>query len=174
MASFNRVILLGNLTRDPESRQAQSGTHIVKASIAVNDRVPDGNGGWREEPSFIDLVIFGRRGENFAKYLGRGRSVLVEGKLRQSRWEDKETGKKRSKLEVIVDDWQFAGGREGGNQGGGQGGDQSFSQGGGGGQSSQQGGGQDYGQSAPSFPDRQDFGGQSSGGGAAAMDDVPF
>ncbi len=168
MASFNRVILLGNLTRDPESRQAQSGTHIVKASIAVNDRVPDGNGGWREEPSFIDLVIFGRRGENFAKYLGRGRSVLVEGKLRQSRWDDKETGKKRSKLEVIVDDWQFAGGREGGQGGGNQGGAQGYNQGGG--QDYNQGGG---GQSAPSFPDRQDFSG-NQGGGAASMDDVPF
>jgi single-strand DNA-binding protein len=157
MASYNRVILMGNLTRDPEVRQAQNGTYICKASLAVNERVPDGNGGYREEPSFIDMVIFGRRGEAFGKYMQKGRPVMVEGKLRQSRWEDRESGQKRSKLEVIVDDWNFVGGREE-NQGG---------------------GGGNYGgrersaapQTASSdFPSQDDFG----GGGGGMADDVPF
>jgi single-strand DNA-binding protein len=156
MASYNRVILMGNLTRDPEVRQAQNGTYICKASLAVNERVPDGNGGYREEPSFIDMVIFGRRGEAFGKYMQKGRPVMVEGKLRQSRWEDRESGQKRSKLEVIVDDWNFVGGRE-----------------------ENQGGGGNYGgrersaapQTASSdFPGPSDFG----GGGGGMADDVPF
>lgn len=157
MASYNRVILMGNLTRDPEVRQAQNGTYICKASLAVNERVPDGNGGYREEPSFIDMVIFGRRGEAFGKYMQKGRPVMVEGKLRQSRWEDRESGQKRSKLEVIVDDWNFVGGREE-NPGGGGGGY----------------GGRE--RSAPSQPASSDFPGPSDfgGGGGGMADDVPF
>ncbi len=112
MASFNKVILMGNLTRDPEVRQAQSGTYVARAGLAVNNRVPDGQGGWREEPTFVDLVLFGRQAESFGRWFQKGRPVLVEGSLRQSRWEDKETGQPRSKLEVIVDRWHFVGGRE--------------------------------------------------------------
>lgn len=123
MASFNRVILMGNLTRDPETRQSQSGTFVVRGALAVNDRVPDGQGGWKEEASFIDFVLFGRRAEAFARFLRKGRSVLIEGKLRQSRWQDKESGQNRSKLEVIVDNWEFAGGRGEGAPGGQGGGD---------------------------------------------------
>jgi single-strand DNA-binding protein len=161
MASFNRVILMGNLTRDPEVRQAQNGTYICKASLAVNERMPDGNGGYKEEPSFIDMVVFGRRGEAFGKYMQKGRPVMIEGKLRQSRWEDKESGQKRSKLEVIVDDWNFVGGREE-NQGSGGGG----GYGGGQARAPQAQG------SAPSsdFPSQSDFG----GGGGGMADDVPF
>ena len=118
MASFNRIILMGNLTRDPESRQSQSGTVIVRAGLAVNERMPDGQGGWKEEASFFDLVIFGKRGDAFSRFMRKGRTVLIEGKLRQSRWQDRETGQNRSKLEVIVDDWNFAGGRND-DQGGG-------------------------------------------------------
>ncbi|MCP4093194.1 MAG: single-stranded DNA-binding protein [Planctomycetes bacterium] len=168
MASFNRVILMGNLTRDPEVRQAQNGTHITKAGLAVNERMPDGQGGWKEEASFIDVVIFGKRAEAFGRYLRKGRSVLIEGKLRQSRWQDKETQQNRSKLEVIVDNWEFVGGgREEG-------------QGGGGGQ--YQGGQQQQQQSsAPEFPQPSDFGGGGGGGGnfgggggGGIPDDVPF
>ncbi|MCP4772493.1 MAG: single-stranded DNA-binding protein [Planctomycetes bacterium] len=170
MASFNRVILMGNLTRDPEVRQAQNGTHITKAGLAVNERMPDGQGGWKEEASFIDVVIFGKRAEAFGRYLRKGRSVLIEGKLRQSRWQDKETQQNRSKLEVIVDNWEFVGGgREEG-------------QGGGGGQ--YQGGQQQQQQSsAPEFPQPSDFGGGGGGGGGGIFgggggggipDDVPF
>lgn len=152
---------MGNLTRDPEVRQAQSGTYVVSGGIAVNERMPDGQGGWKEEPSFFDFVVFGKRGEAFAKFLTKGRPVLLEGKLRQSRWQDRESGQNRSKVEVIVDNWEFAGG----------------------GRDEQGGGGR--GQMAPSqagsdFPGPSDFGGgggggrPSGGGGASFPDDVPF
>jgi len=167
MASFNRVILMGNLTRDPEVRQAQNGTYITKVGLAVNERMPDGQGGWKEEASFIDIVIFGKRAEAFGRYLRKGRSVLIEGKLRQSRWQDKETQQNRSKLEVIVDNWEFVGGgREEG--------------GGGGGQYQQQGVAPQQRQqqaSAPEFPQPSDFGGGGGyfgGGGGGIPDDVPF
>jgi len=157
MASFNRVILMGNLTRDPEVRQAQNGTFIAKVSLAVNERIPDGAGGWKEEASFIDIVIFGKRAEAFGRFLRKGKPVLVEGKLRQGRWLDKETQAKRSKLEVIVDNWEFVGG--GREEGGGGGGYQQ--------QQQQQPAG-----NAPEFPGPSDFGSTPSGGGLP--DDVPF
>ncbi len=119
MASYNRVILMGNLTRDPELRQSQKGTFIARAGLAVNERIPNGEGGWRDEASFIDLVCFGKQAESFAKWFKKGRPCLVEGKLRQSSWEDRETGKKRSKLEVIVDRWHFVGGKGDAASGGG-------------------------------------------------------
>ncbi|MCH2101980.1 MAG: single-stranded DNA-binding protein [Planctomycetes bacterium] len=160
MASFNRVILMGNLTRDPEVRQAQNGTHIVKAGIAVNERMPDGQGGWKDEPSFFDCVIFGKRGEAFSRFMKKGSSCLIEGKLRQGRWQDRETGQNRSKIEVVVDNWEFAGGR-GDGQGGGE---QSMTP-----------------AAAPEFPGPSDFGGGSAptskgggGDGASFPDDVPF
>ncbi|HEX9795077.1 MAG TPA: single-stranded DNA-binding protein [Planctomycetota bacterium] len=121
MASFNKVILMGNLARDPEMRQSQSGTPIATTALAVNDRIPDGSGGYREETSFVNIVIFGKQAESFGKWFQKGRPCLVEGKLRESRWEDKESGKPRTKIEVIVDRWHFAGGR-GENEGGGGGG----------------------------------------------------
>lgn len=111
MASFNRVILMGNLTRDPEVRQSQSGTTIAKAGLAINERIPDGQGGWKEEASFFDVVIFGKRAEAFGRFMQKGKPVLVEGKLRENRWQDKESGQNRSKIEVIVDNWEFVGGR---------------------------------------------------------------
>ena len=107
--SYNRTILMGNLTRDPESSQSKTGITIVKAGIAVNERMPDGQGGYKEEPSFFDCVLFGKRGEAFARFGKKGKAFLIEGKLRQSRWQDKESGKNRSKIEVIVDNWEFAG-----------------------------------------------------------------
>lgn len=155
MASFNRVVLMGNLTRDPEVRQAQNGTYITKVGLAVNERMPDGAGGWKEEASFIDIVVFGKRAEAFGRYLKKGRSVLIEGKLRQSRWQDKETQQNRSKLEVIVDNWEFVGGgREDGQGGGGNYGN-----------APQQ---QQQPQTAPEFPGPSDF------GGGGLPDDVPF
>ncbi|MHC4824301.1 MAG: single-stranded DNA-binding protein [Planctomycetota bacterium] len=159
MASFNRVILMGNLTRDPEVRQAQNGTYVTKVGLAVNDRVPDGQGGWKEEASFVDIVVFGKRAEAFGRYLRKGRSVLIEGKLRQSRWQDKETQQNRSKLEVIVDNWEFVGGNR--------------EEGGGGSGAPQGGGRQEQTAGAPEFPGPSDFGGGNSGGGGLP-DDVPF
>ena len=161
MASYNRVILMGNLTRDPEVRQAQSGTHVAKTGLAINERVPDGQGGWREETSFVDIVVFGRRGEAFGQYMEKGRPVLIEGKLRQSTWQDRETGQNRSKIEVIVDNWEFVGGRGDGRGGSGSGGGQR-----GGEDSAQPRQGAGAGRQ-PDFPSAGDF---SEGG----YGDVPF
>lgn len=155
MASFNRVILMGNLTRDPEARQTQSGTTVVNAGVAVNERMPDGQGGWKEEASFFDIVLFGKRGEAFERYMKKGRPVLIEGKLRQSRWQDRETGQNRSKIEVIADNWEFVGGREDGAGGPGGGPPREAHAGS---------------SSSPDFPARSDFG----GGGGGLPDDVPF
>lgn len=120
MASFNKVILMGNLTRDPETRFAQSGTAIVNFGLAVNERFQGSDGQWQDRPTFIDVTMFGKRGEAFAKFHTKGKSAFIEGKLRLDTWEDKNGGGKRSKLYVVGDNWEFCGGREG--QGGGQGG----------------------------------------------------
>lgn len=155
---------MGNLTRDPEVRQAQSGTTVVKAGLAVNERMPDGSGGWKEEASFFDIVIFGKRAESFSRFFTKGRPVLIEGKLRQNRWQDKESGQNRTKVEIIVDNWEFAGGGrdENGGSGGGGGGDYARQP-----QSASQAPAP-----APEFPGRSDFGG--GGGGGGLPDDVPF
>ncbi|SVC00008.1 uncharacterized protein METZ01_LOCUS252862 [marine metagenome] len=109
MASFNRVILAGNLTRDIELRHIPSGTAVADVGLAVNDRVKRGDE-WVEEVSFIDLTLWARQAENAAEYLSKGSSILVEGRLKQETWEDKEGGK-RSKLKVIVDQFKFIGGK---------------------------------------------------------------
>jgi single-strand DNA-binding protein len=124
MASFNRVILMGNLTRDPEIRRTQGDMAICKIGLAVNRRFKDGQTGeWREEPTFVDVTIFGKRGEAFAQHHTKGGSALIEGHLRLDTWQDKETGGNRSKLYVVADNWEFVGGRGGGGGGGGGGGD---------------------------------------------------
>jgi single-strand DNA-binding protein len=117
MASFNKVILLGNLTRDPELRATQSGQQIAKFGMAINRKFTSG-GEQREETCFVDLTAWGRQAEVIHQYSAKGRALLVEGRLQFSTWESKE-GKKRSKLEVIVENFQFVGGREGGGEGGG-------------------------------------------------------
>jgi single-strand DNA-binding protein len=131
MSSYNKVILMGNLTRNPEVRFTQSGTAICKFGLAVNRRFKDSNTGeWREEPTFIDITFFGKRGEAFAKYHDKGKAAFIEGSLRLDTWEDKQSGDKRSKLYVVGDDWQFVGSGGGGrgenmapaNAGGGYGG----------------------------------------------------
>ncbi len=157
MASYNKVILMGNLTRDPEVRQTQSGTALVKAGLAVNERRPDGQGGWKEQAHFFDITIFGTRGEVFARFNKRGACVLIEGRLNFSSWDDKESGQKRSKVDVVVDNWSFTGNKND-NAGGGQGGDQA---------SSPQQDQQQPQAAVPSFPGTDSFGGGMS-------DDVPF
>ena len=123
MSSYNKVILMGNLTRDPEVRYANSGTAIVKFGLAVNRRYQDSEGNWAEEPTFVDITFFGKRGEAFARFHTKGKSAFVEGHLRLDNWEDKQSGQKRSKLYVVGDNWEFVGGgREGGGGGGGGGG----------------------------------------------------
>lgn len=128
MASFNKVILMGNLTRDPELRYTNSEVAICKIGLAVNRRFKDSQSGeWREEPTFIDVTIFGKRGEAFSRYHKKGASAFIEGSLRLDTWDDKQTGAKRSKLYVVADDWEFvSGGRQQG-AGGGYGGQQSES-----------------------------------------------
>lgn len=110
MASFNKVILMGNLTRDPELRQTQSGTSVCRFSIAVNRSYNGQDGNLREETCFIEVDSFGRTAENIGKYFSKGKPILLEGRLRQDTWDDKETGKSRSKLVVVLDRFEFVGG----------------------------------------------------------------
>lgn len=118
MASFNKVILMGNLTRDPELRYANNGMAVCKIGLAVNRRFQDQAGEWKEDPVFVDVTIFGKRGEAFAKFHAKGKPAFVEGTLRYDTWEDKNGGGKRSKLYVVADNWEFVGGgREGGAAG---------------------------------------------------------
>ena len=112
MVSFNRVILAGNLTRDPETRFLPSGTAVTEFSIAVNSRYKSKTTNeFKEEVSFFDVVVFGKTGENCAEYLSKGRPVLVEGRLRQRSWTT--DGQKRSKIEVLADNVQFLGSSRG-------------------------------------------------------------
>ena len=106
--------VLGNLTRDPETRFAQSGVAVVSFSLGVNRKSKDG----KEETSFIDCVMFGKRAEAFAKFHGRGDLAFVEGDLEQQRWDDKKTGEKRSKIVVQCWGWEFVGSRNSGAQSG--------------------------------------------------------
>lgn len=120
MASFNKIILMGNLTRDCETRFAGNGTAIVKFGLAVNRRYQDGEGNWKEQPTFVDVTIFGKRGEAFARFHSKGKLALIEGQLRMDTWDDKQTGQKRSKLYVVADGWEFAGSAGPGGGGGGR------------------------------------------------------
>ena len=105
--SINRVIVSGNLTRDPELRYSQGGTPILAMGVAVNDRAKNPQTGeWEDRPNFVDLTMFGTRAEKVAPYLQKGSKVTVEGKLRWSQWQAKD-GSKRSKLEVVVDEIEF-------------------------------------------------------------------
>lgn len=120
MASFNKVILMGNLTRDPELRVTPKGTAVCQIGIAVNSQYKDKDGNSREEVTFVDVDVFGRQAEVIAKYMNKGRPILVEGRLKLDSWETKE-GEKRSKLKVILDNFQFVGSGPGrGGEGGGE------------------------------------------------------
>ena len=111
MSSYNKVILMGNLTRDPELRYTANNMAICKFGLAVNRRFKDGQTGeWREEPTFVDVTIFGARAEPFARYHTKGKQAFIEGSLRLDTWEDKNGGGKRSKLYVVADTWEFVGG----------------------------------------------------------------
>ena len=115
MASFNKVILMGNLTRDPELRYTANNMAICKFGLAVNRRFKDGQSGeWKEEPTFVDVTIFGARAEPFARYHTKGKPTLIEGRLALDQWEDKNGGGKRSKLYVIAETWEFVGAGGGG------------------------------------------------------------
>jgi single-strand DNA-binding protein len=120
MANINRVVLVGNLTRDPELRHTPSGTAVCKLRLAVNTRQKDAQGNWGDKPNYFDVTVWGNQGENCAQFLSKGRPVAVDGRLDWREW-DAQDGTKRQAVEIIADTVQFLGGREGGDLGGGGG-----------------------------------------------------
>lgn len=154
MASYNRVVLVGNLTRDPELRYIPSGMAVSDIGLAVNDRVKRGDQ-WVEEATFVDVTLWGRTAEIANEYLSKGAPVLIEGRLKLDRWE--KDGQKHSKLKVVGERLQMLGAREGGARGGGGGGSRSSSGGPGGDQSQ--------------YDDSEQY---MPAGGPPPNDDIPF
>jgi single-strand DNA-binding protein len=107
MASFNKVIIAGNLTRDPELRYTPKGSAVAKIGMAVNRTWKNEAGENKEEVSFIDIEAWGRQAEVIAQYMRKGRPLLVEGRLKQDTWEDKNTHQKQSKLKVVLESFSF-------------------------------------------------------------------
>ena len=160
MANDNKVMLLGNITRDLEVRYTPKGTAVCDLGMAVN-RIRTGDNGERiEEVTYVDVTLWGRQAELAGQYLSKGRSVFIEGRLQLDQWDDKQTGQKRSRLRVVGENMQFIGGQGGSG-------------------SNQSGSGAPRQQAAPS--DQQQSPPQSDQGGAAAAesfdndeDDIPF
>ena len=122
MANLNKVMLIGNLTRDPELRHTPKGTAVSEISLAINRTWSNEQGQKQEETTFVEVTLWGRQAELAQQYLTKGRPVYIEGRLNLDTWDDKETGKKRSKLRVIGENMQFLSsgqGAGGGNSGGG-------------------------------------------------------
>jgi len=113
MASFNKVILAGNLTRDPELRYTPKGTAVAKLGVAVNRSWTSETGERREEVTFVDVDAFGKQAEVITQYLRKGRGILVEGRLKLDTWDDKQTGQKKSRLGVVLESFSFL---DGGNR----------------------------------------------------------
>lgn len=165
MASFNQVILMGNLTRDPQLRYLPSQTPVAEFGIACNRKFKGQNGEDREEVTFVDCSAFAKTAELIQQYFTKGKPIFIQGRLKYDTWEDKQGGGKRSKLSVVVDNFQFIGGRDGGGAGGGA--PQQFQEGG------------DYPQRAPrqapprpqnAPPPQQPFGEEEQ----FKEDDIPF
>jgi single-strand DNA-binding protein len=110
-ASINRVVLVGNLTRDPELRHTPSGTAVCSLRLAVNTRRKDESGQWTDKPNYFDITVWGQQGENCAQYLAKGRPVAVDGRLEWREWEAQD-GAKRQAVEVVAESVQFLGGRQ--------------------------------------------------------------
>ena len=120
--NINRVIITGNLTRDPELRSLPSGMSVCSLRIASNTRRKDGQSGeWVDKPNYFDVTIWGKQGENAAQYLAKGRPVALDGRLEWREWQDQQ-GNNRQSVEIVADNVQFLGGREEGGMGGGGGG----------------------------------------------------
>lgn len=119
MASYNRVILLGNCTRDPEVKYTPKGTAVTELGLAINRYYTTEGGEKREETTFVDVTLWGRPAEIAGEYIKKGRPVMIEGRLQLDTWDDKQTGQKRSKLKVIGENLQLLGGRDSGGEGGG-------------------------------------------------------
>ena len=150
MPNYNKVMLMGRLTRDPEVRYSANGTAITNIGLAVNRNWRNQDGQTQEEVTFVDVTAFGKRGEAVGQYLKKGRPIFIEAHLRMEQWDDKQTGQKRSKLAIIMDAFEFIDSRGEGEGGGGN-----FSG----------GGAPAAGGAAPTA---------GGGGGFAEDDDVPF
>ena len=181
MANFNRVLLMGNLTRDPEMRYTQSATAVVKFGMAVNRKYRGRDEQSHEETTFVDVEAWGRQAETINQYMSKGRPIFIEGRLRFDSWEGKD-GQKRSKLLVLLENFQFMGGGDRGGRQDGQGrqesgqGREESSQGyQESGQGSQGGGQENANRVSDRMPNRAP---QSSSGGGGGdeydFDDIPF
>ena len=152
--NINRVVITGNLTRDPELRSTPGGTAVCKLRVAVNSRRKDGQSGeWVDKPNYFDVTVWGAQGENCSTYLSKGRPVAVDGRLDWREWEAQDGSGKRQAVEIIADSVQFLGSRDGGGGNG-----NSF-------------------QGQSDVPaDTSDFegAGVGSGGGGGSEDDIPF
>jgi single-strand DNA-binding protein len=125
MANVNKVILIGNVTRDPEIKYTPKGTAVTELGLAINRFIPASDGNEkREETTFIDVTLWGRQAEVASEYARKGRPVYIEGRLQLDSWDDKESGKKRTKLRVVGENLQLLGSREGSGGGGSRGGDE--------------------------------------------------
>ena len=122
-ANINRVVLVGNLTRDPEVRQTPSGTSVCSLRIAVNSRRRDESGQWTDKPNYFSVSVFGNQAESCAQYLSKGRPVAIDGRLDWREWQTQD-GQKREAVEIVAESVQFLGSRGDGDLGGGGGGNQ--------------------------------------------------
>jgi single-strand DNA-binding protein len=150
--NINRVVLTGNLTRDPELRNTPSGTSVCSLRLAVNTSRKDASGQWVDKPNYFDITVWGRQGENVAQYVSKGRPIAVDGRLEWREYTDKD-GNNRQAVEIVADSVQFLGGRDE-NGGGGNGGGQRFTP------------------QSDVPADTGDF--QPAGAGAGSDDDIPF
>src|SRR3954447_4856033 len=116
-SNINRVVITGNLTRDPELRSTGSGTSVCSLRIASNSRTKDGSGNWVDKPNYFDVSVWGAQGENCTQYLAKVRPVAVDGRLNWREWQDQQ-GNKRQSIDIIADSVQFLGSRDGGDNGG--------------------------------------------------------
>jgi single-strand DNA-binding protein len=116
--NINRVVITGNLTRDPELRSTPGGTSVCSLRVAVNSRRKDDSGNWVDKPNYFDVTVWGSQGENCAQYLAKGRPVAVDGRLNWREWEAKD-GSKRQSVDIIADSVQFLGSRDGAQSNGG-------------------------------------------------------
>lgn len=166
MGNVNKVFLMGNLTRDPELRYTPSGTPVCEFGLAVNRQYTTRDGEQREDPCFVDITVWGRRGEVVSEYFSKGKPIFVEGRLNFDQWETPDG--RRSKLTVVAENFEFVGG-PGGGSGGNRGGGRQSRQSGGGGGSRQQRQSQPSSQSEPEEPDDD-----LSEGFDVSDDEIPF
>ena len=175
MASYNRVVLVGNLTRDIEVKYTPTNMAVTDIGMAINDKRKNASGEWVEETTFVEVTLWGRTAEVASEYLSKGSSVFIEGRLKLDTWDDKQTGQKRSKLRVVGERMQMLGGKGGGGGGSGGGGGGATR----GGRSNNTGGGYDeseYGGPPDSYeaPAPRGASAPSGGGGGPPDDDIPF